>query len=40
MRQRLLVAAAAFGLLIAFGATAVSAQTGSNGFQVAGGVER
>jgi len=40
MRQRLLVAAVALGLLVAVGATTVSAQTGEDGFQVAGGVER
>jgi len=40
MRQRLVVAAVALGLLVAVGATTVSAQTGASGFQVAGGVER
>lgn len=40
MRQPLLVAAVALGLLVAVGATTVSAQTGADGFQVAGGVER
>jgi hypothetical protein len=30
----------ALGLLVAVGATTVSAQTGTNGFQVEGGVER
>jgi len=40
MRQRLLVAAVALGLLVAVGATTVSAQTGADGFQVAGGLER
>ena len=40
MRHRVLVMAVALGLLVAVGATTVSAQTGADGFQVAGGVEQ